>query len=103
MAGEVIKTIERILGRIYYTPKLHAFDFDSISIFWQLAFFLEKNFCRNSPALIFALPKREREFSSAGSEHLPYKQRVGGSNPSTPTQSDKGLRKLRLFFLSIRD
>ncbi len=29
--------------------------------------------------------KRFREFSSAGSEHLPYKQRVGGSNPSTPT------------------
>ncbi len=27
-----------------------------------------------------------REFSSAGSEHLPYKQRVGGSNPSTPTK-----------------
>ena len=27
----------------------------------------------------------ERAFSSAGSEHLPYKQRVGGSNPSTPT------------------
>ena len=26
-----------------------------------------------------------RAFSSAGSEHLPYKQRVGGSNPSTPT------------------
>ena len=26
-------------------------------------------------------------FSSAGSEHLPYKQRVGGSNPSTPTDS----------------
>ena len=26
------------------------------------------------------------EFSSAGSEHLPYKQRVGGSNPSTPTE-----------------
>ena len=24
-------------------------------------------------------------FSSAGSERLPYKQRVGGSNPSTPT------------------
>ena len=29
---------------------------------------------------------RKREFSSAGSEHLPYKQRVGGSNPSTPTK-----------------
>ena len=24
--------------------------------------------------------------SSAGLEHLPYKQRVGGSNPSAPTQ-----------------
>ena len=35
---------------------------------------------------IFAASKqREREFSSAGLEHLPYKQRVGGSNPSTPT------------------
>ena len=32
----------------------------------------------------------KREFSSAGSEHLPYKQRVGGSNPSAPTK--KGLR-----------
>ena len=33
-------------------------------------------------------PRRKiiRAFSSAGSEHLPYKQRVGGSNPSTPTQ-----------------
>ena len=29
--------------------------------------------------------KRNRAFSSAGLEHLPYKQRVGGSNPSTPT------------------
>ena len=29
-------------------------------------------------------------FSSAGLEHLPYKQRVGGSNPSTST---KNLRK----------
>ena len=28
-----------------------------------------------------------RAFSSAGSEHLPYKQRVGGSNPSTPTET----------------
>ncbi len=28
---------------------------------------------------------RVRAFSSAGLEHLPYKQRVGGSNPSTPT------------------
>ena len=32
---------------------------------------------------------RFRAFSSAGSEHLPYKQRVGGSNPSTPTPKTK--------------
>ena len=31
----------------------------------------------------------KREFSSAGLEHLPYKQRVGGSNPSTPTKQMK--------------
>ena len=31
------------------------------------------------------LKRKYRAFSSAGSEHLPYKQRVGGSNPSTPT------------------
>ena len=30
-------------------------------------------------------PTKTRAFSSAGLEHLPYKQRVGGSNPSTPT------------------
>ena len=32
---------------------------------------------------------RYRELSSAGSEHLPYKQRVGGSNPSAPTRLTK--------------
>ena len=41
-------------------------------------------------------PKEKREFSSAGSEHLPYKQRVGGSNPSTPT---KALLICRAFFM----
>jgi hypothetical protein len=30
---------------------------------------------------------KKRELSSAGSEHLPYKQRVGGSNPSAPTKA----------------
>ena len=29
---------------------------------------------------------RKRDFSSAGSEHLPYKQRVNGSNPLSPTK-----------------
>ena len=33
--------------------------------------------------------KKLRAFSSAGSEHLPYKQRVGGSNPSTPTEKER--------------
>ena len=28
----------------------------------------------------------EGELSSVGSEHLPYKQRVDGSNPSVPTK-----------------
>jgi len=28
-----------------------------------------------------------RELSSAGSEHLPYKQRVTGSNPVVPTKA----------------
>ena len=32
-----------------------------------------------------------RAFSSAGSEHLPYKQRVGGSNPSTPTTASDNI------------
>ena len=35
-------------------------------------------------------------FSSAGLEHLPYKQRVGGSNPSTSTMSN--LLHAGLFF-----
>ena len=38
------------------------------------------------------------EFSSAGSEHLPYKQRVGGSNPSTPTKANQSIG---FFFTSL--
>ncbi len=33
----------------------------------------------------FCTPNKEREHSSAGLEHLPYKQRVRGSNPCAPT------------------
>ena len=40
-----------------------------------------------------SLHPQTREFSSAGSEHLPYKQRVGGSNPSTPTSEAKSQTK----------
>ena len=36
--------------------------------------------------------KQERALSSAGSEHLPYKQRVGGSNPSAPTRVKTPIR-----------
>ena len=44
----------------------------------------------------------EREFSSAGLEHLPYKQRVGGSNPSTPTKQDHSNRVV-FFLYSLTD
>ena len=39
-----------------------------------------------------------REHSSAGSERLPYKQRVGGSNPSAPT---KRSISVGLFFCTL--
>ena len=58
----------------------------------------------------FALAKRKeqlkrelktlaRALSSAGSERLPYKQRVGGSNPSAPTEMmDGSLAQLNRAF-----
>ncbi len=53
---------------------------------------------------IFAVPKREyvlqkRELSSVGSEHLPYKQGVAGSNPAVPTKTSLILKWC--FFLHI--
>lgn len=47
-----------------------------VLLLWQVLPNLGKNKSNKSNAW---------EFSSVGSEHLPYKQRVGGSNPSTPT------------------
>ncbi len=42
-----------------------------------------------------------RELSSAGSEHLPYKQRVTGSNPVVPTQQRQAFQETeRLFCFS---
>ena len=35
------------------------------------------------------LRRAQRAISAAGSEHLPYKQRVGGSNPSSPTKPNR--------------
>ena len=52
------------------------------------------HYCHSNSNLVFFFAEQKMShifalsfwgFSSAGSEHLPYKQRVGGSNPSTPT------------------
>ena len=54
---------------------------------------------------IFAIPKREnssfREHSSVGLEHLPYKQRVGGSTPSAPTEIKCLFKLLKRHFSFI--
>ena len=56
---------------------------------------------RKNTYLCIAFRNKTRAFSSAGLEHLPYKQRVGGSNPSTPTtQKSRNLTWLRDFFLA---
>ncbi len=49
--------------------------------------------------LCIAFLRKERAFSSAGSEHLPYKQRVGGSNPSTPTKQKISYLRVTDFFI----
>ena len=40
-------------------------------------------------------------FSSAGLEHLPYKQRVGGSNPSTSTKNLRKSAQVCFFYINI--
>ena len=53
--------------------------------------FFDQSIAEFKKLIIFALAFETtndvfyREISSAGSEHLPYKQGVGGSNPSSPT------------------
>ena len=44
-------------------------------------------------------PDQQRALSSAGSERLPYKQRVGGSNPSAPTSGKNISHMLKCSFL----
>ena len=51
--------------------------------------------CNFAPAF-----ENKRAFSSVGLEHLPYKQRVGGSNPSTPTKIDS-TTKVGSFFIPL--
>ena len=48
-------------------------------IFWKDEKLVYICSCFSEPMLA------QRAISSAGSEHLPYKQGVGGSNPSSPT------------------
>ena len=43
--------------------------------------------------------RKQRELSSAGSERLPYKQRVGGSNPSAPTEKRDDFKIVSFFFV----
>ena len=50
---------------------------------------MQKKFGGKEKITTFAIPN-EREHSSVGSERLPYKQRVGGSTPSAPTQKRLG-------------
>ena len=45
----------------------------------------------------------KRELSSAGSERLPYKQRVGGSNPSAPTTMSATYSDASGFFFDKRE
>ena len=67
------------------------------------ATFFNKLSAKNLRVTKKALPLHSlfaREFSSAGLEHLPYKQRVGGSNPSTPTKSRR-LIQVVFFFVFV--
>ena len=68
------------------------------SIYMKYPKLTDKIFCRNNYPPIFAFQNKKREFSSVGLEHLPYKQRVGGSTPSTPTQYQKWFQAIEAFF-----
>jgi hypothetical protein len=65
-----------------------------------MIFFCEMLVAYKKNGCIFASSKESRGLSSAGSEHLPYKQRVTGSNPVAPT-TKKSLAKAGLFFFLV--
>ena len=72
-----------------------------ILYFWLVA--NKKYFCRIKYHVLYLhSQKKKRAFSSAGSEHLPYKQRVGGSNPSTPTSKSRTYKKMWVLFVLMR-
>ena len=74
---------------------------------YRMALFLSQFHKKDLPQRKKVLPlhsQTRREFSSAGLEHLPYKQRVGGSNPSTPTKQTKQRdveRSTSLYFYTL--
>lgn len=51
-----------------------------------MTIFFHRFFGECEKTYTFVSQSRKREHSSVGSERLPYKQRVGGSNPSAPTK-----------------
>ena len=57
--------------------------------------FVPEKFADKKKVRIFAVLFREH--SSVGLEHLPYKQRVGGSTPSAPTKKEI-LKKFGISF-----
>ncbi len=65
----------------------------------RVVFFIDLVMRSSTYFAAFPLWKAFRELSSAGSERLPYKQRVGGSNPSAPTNERRRLRFLKRLFL----
>ena len=67
--------------------KRRIVPFETKLHFWE--HFLKKYLQESQDCRIFAPQILKRALSSAGSERLPYKQRVGGSNPSAPTKKAK--------------
>ncbi len=59
-----------------------------------------KKFANSRKSSIFATDLK-RVLSSAGSEHLPYKQRVTGSNPVGPTFTKDYPKRVVFFIISI--
>ena len=65
----------------------------------KVQFFAEKN--EKKPN--FAAQKFERELSSVGSEHRPYKAGVVGSSPTVPTRFKNNLLKNSGFLFLYKE
>ena len=64
----------------------------------------ERKLIKKSSKLSLQRPSiTNREHSSAGSEHLPYKQRVRGSNPFAPTENEDDSKSSFFCFVRFRD